>query len=103
MFADIHVVNNLMANLKLEEVTECRVGKKYALTYHFVIFPACTHTRHKYFQKYQELTNLLCKKPGSKYLRFVSHKVSITTIQLCQCSMKAALDNYKWMGMAGFP
>lgn len=27
MFADIHVVNNLMANLKLEEVTECRLGR----------------------------------------------------------------------------
>lgn len=46
MFADVHGVNIPMVNFKLEEVTECRVGKRRAVAYHF-LFPPYRHTRHE--------------------------------------------------------
>lgn len=34
-----------------------------------------------------------CKGSESKYFRFVSYTLSVTTIQLCCCSRKAAIEN----------
>lgn len=37
--------------------------------------------------------NLFCKGLGRKYLMFGGHTISVTTIQLCHCNMKAATGN----------
>lgn len=41
----------------------------------------------------QGLTNVLYNGPDSNYFGFVGYMISVTTIQLCFCSMKLAMDN----------
>lgn len=46
------------------------------------------------------LSTFICKGPGSEYIGWVSHSVSITAIQLCTCSREVARDINKWMWLS---
>lgn len=48
-------------------------------------------------------SKIICKGPeGPFILGFAGHKVYVTSIQLCYCSRKAAIENSKEVGMAVF-
>ena len=53
-----------------------------------------------YLRFISRLSTFICKGPGSEYIGWVSHSVSITAIQLCTCSREVARDINKWMWLS---
>lgn len=48
-------------------------------------------------------SKIICKEPDSPFtLGFAGHNLSVTSIQLCYCRRKAAIDNSKAVGMTVF-
>lgn len=43
-----------------------------------------------------EVSKLFCKEPDNEHFDLVGCLISVATIQLCCCSMKAAVDDRMW-------
>lgn len=50
----------------------------------------------------QGLANVFCEGPDTKYFSLFGHMVSVAAIQLCHCSVKAAIDDTQMSGCVVF-
>lgn len=66
---------------------------------HWMLTYAMMQTNLKDVLLSPESANFFCERLDSKYFRVCGHIIFVATLQLCCCSLKAAIDNMEWTSL----